>query len=99
MVFVKKLKTLLFVSVGTLCIAQIAHADEFSERLKTDPTAVPRAGTYQRPVMDPEVTRSLSSTPGESTTPMCSYDVYYWNTIYACDPEHQGLPDQRDHSE
>ena len=31
MVFVKKLKTLLFVSVGTLCIAQIAHADEFSE--------------------------------------------------------------------
>ena len=99
MTFVKHLKTFALVSLSSLSLIQMAHADAFSDRLRTDPTAVPRQGTYQRNFMEPEITRSLSAAPGESNTPMCSYDTYYWNTIYACDPAHQGLPDYSDHGD
>lgn len=99
MTFVKHLKTIVLVSVSSLSLVQMAHADEFSDRLRNDPTAVPRRGILQQPMTDPEITRSLRQGTDESNTPMCSYDLHYWNTIYACDPAHQGLPDRDGHDD
>lgn len=68
-----------------------AQSDPFFERLRTDPTAIPRPHSSVMPP-ESEVTRSLRVQDYPSQTPYCSYDSYYWNTIYACDPAHQGLP-------
>jgi hypothetical protein len=99
MTFVKHLKAIVLVSISSFSLVQMAHADAFSDRLRNDPTAVPRQRTVQQPMTEPEITRSLRQGTGESNTPMCSYDMYYWNTIYACDPAHQGLPDRDGHDD
>ena len=84
--------TLVF--TASLGLLAVGHADPFGDRLKNDPTAIARPKNTVIP-MESEVTRSLR-VPGEPdiyATPICSYDVYYWNTIYACDPAHQGRPE------
>jgi hypothetical protein len=86
------------IATAILGFMAVGHADPFSDRLKTDPTAIARPNSTIMP-MESEITRSLRA-PGEPdpyATPICSYDVYYWNTIYACDPDHQGRPNYSDH--
>lgn len=87
------ISTTLFVA-ASLGFMAVGHADPFGDRLKTDPSAIARPNSTLMP-MESEITRSLR-VPGEPdpyATPICSYDVYYWNTIYACDPAHQGRPE------
>ena len=84
----------LLIVTASLGFMAIGHAEPFSDRLKTDPTAIARPKSTVMPVVS-EITRSLR-TPEELNiyaTPICSYDVFYWNTIYACDPAHQGRPE------
>jgi hypothetical protein len=74
-------------------LTSMAHADIFSERLKNDPTAIhrPKPQTYGE---EPMFTGSMKKKSVEQpSTDLCSYDTFYWNTIYACDPEHQGNTD------
>ena len=47
-------------------------------------------------IEEPEFTGSIRPPMTQEGVSTCSYDTFYWNTIYACDPEHQGLPDYKD---
>lgn len=90
----KSLISTTLVVAASLGFMAVGHADPLGDRLKTDPSAIARPNSTLMP-MESEITRSLR-VPGESdpyATPICSYDVYYWNTIYACDPAHQGRPE------
>ena len=80
-----------FIAVAATGSALWAQSDPFLERLRTDPSAIPRPHASGMPP-ETEVTRSLRSQDRPYQTPYCSYDAYYWNTIYACDPARQGLP-------
>ena len=94
MMTTRSLSRATLVVIASLGFLTSGYASEFSEHLRNDPTAIPRPKSTIGP-MDSEVTRSLR-TPGEVdvyATPICSYDTFYWNTIYACDPAHQGRQD------
>lgn len=97
MLAIKSLSRAALVMVASLGFLTSGHADSFSDHLRNDPTAIQRPLSTVEP-MESEVTRSLRE-PGEVNvyaTPICSYDSYYWNTIYACDPAHQGRRDYED---
>ena len=89
--FKNSLVGLAFVAVAATGSAVGAQSDPFLERLRTNPTAIPRPHASGMPP-ESEVTRSLRAQVRPSQTPYCSYDASYWNTIYACDPARQGLP-------
>lgn len=72
----------------------LAHADMYSDRLKAEQSA--KSKTQQRVIEEPEFTGSIRPPLTPEGKPTCSYDTFYWNTIYACDPAHQGLPDYKD---
>jgi hypothetical protein len=74
----------------------LAHADMYSDRLKAEQSAKSKAQTQQRLIDEPEFTGSIRPPMTPEGMPTCSYDTFYWNTIYACDPAHQGLPDYKD---
>ena len=83
---------LMVLGLGLLATSiPIAHADQYTDRLRTDPTAIQRPRAPQTMMNEPQYTGSLKKTPVmEQGVNKCSYDTYYWNTIYACDPDHQG---------
>lgn len=77
-------------------VVSIAHADMYSDRLKAEQSAKSKTQTQRQMIEEPEFTGSIKPPMTQEGVPTCSYDVFYWNTIYACDPEHQGLPDYKD---
>jgi hypothetical protein len=83
-----------FIASVIVGLTSAAHADFFSERLKHDPTAIQRPKPAQPYGEEPMYTGTMRKKNVENpATDLCSYDTFYWNTIYACDPEHQGLTD------
>ena len=72
----------------------IAQADMYTDRMKADQSA--KSKSQQQMIEEPEFTGSIRPPMTQEGVPTCSYDTFYWNTIYACDPEHQGLPDYKD---
>ena len=72
----------------------IAQADMYTDRMKADQSAKSKSQTQI--IEEPEFTGSIRPPMTQEGVPTCSYDTFYWNTIYACDPEHQGLPDYKD---
>jgi len=67
-----------------------ASADPLSDRLRNDPSLIDRSTTNNPNFLhagEPEFTGSLKN-PGEQQmlTSKCSYDSFYWETIYACNP-------------
>ena len=72
----------------------IAQADMYTDRMKADQSATSKS--QQQMIEEPEFTGSIRPPMTQEGVPTCSYDTFYWNTIYACDPEHQGLPDYKD---
>jgi len=72
-------------------LTSYASADMLSDRLKNDPSAINRSTTNNPNVKllrDPEYTGSLRVEGAtHALTAVCSYDTFYWNTIYACNPE------------
>jgi len=72
----------------------IAQADMYTDRMKADQSA--KSKSQQQMIEEPECTGSIRPPMTQEGVPTCSYDTFYWNTIYACDPEHQGLPDYKD---
>ncbi len=72
----------------------IAQADMYTDRMKADQSAKSKSQTQM--IEEPEFTGSIRPPMTQEGVPTCSYDTFYWNTIYACDPEHQGLPDYKD---
>ena len=72
----------------------IAQADMYTDRMKADQSA--KSKSQQQMIEEPEFTGSIRPPMTQEGVPTCSYDTFYWNTIYACDPEHQGLPDYED---
>jgi hypothetical protein len=91
MLHIRKI-SLIALGVGILAASiTTAHADQYTDRLKTDPTAIKRPLATQPMMTEPQYTGSLKRTPiMEQGFNKCSYDAFYWNTIYACDPAHQG---------
>ena len=94
MLATKSLSRAALIVIASLGFLTTSHADEFIDHLRNDPTAIQRPKSTIGP-MESEVTRSLRGGGQVDiyATPTCSYDTYYWNTIYACDPAHQGRPD------
>lgn len=74
----------------------LAQADTYTDRLKAEQSAKTKTKQQQRLIEEPEYTGSIKPPMTQDGVPTCSYDTFYWNTIYACDPEHQGLPDYKD---
>ena len=74
--------------------SSIAQADMYNDRMKADQSAKSKSQTQM--IEEPEFTGSIRPPMTQEGVPTCSYDTFYWNTIYACDPEHQGLPDYKD---
>ena len=72
----------------------IAQADMYTDRMKADQSA--KSKSQPQMIEEPEFTGSIRPPMTQEGVPTCSYDTFYWNTIYACDPEHQGLPDYKD---
>ncbi len=72
----------------------IAQADMYTDRMKADQSA--KSKSQQQMIEEPEFTGSIRPPMTQEGVPTCSYDTFYWNTIYACDPEHRGLPDYKD---
>ena len=72
----------------------IAQADMYTDRMKADQSAKSKSQTQI--IEEPEFTGSIRPPMTQEGVSTCSYDTFYWNTIYACDPEHQGLPDYKD---
>ena len=72
----------------------IAQADMYTDRMKADQSA--KSKSQHQMIEEPEFTGSIRPPMTQEGVPTCSYDTFYWNTIYACDPEHQGLPDYKD---
>ena len=72
-------------------LTSYASADMLSDHLKNDPSAINRSTTNNPNVKllrDPEYTGSLRVEGAtRALTAVCSYDTFYWNTIYACNPE------------
>ncbi len=84
-----KLELGALILITTLGFSVHANADPYSERLQSDPTAINRPGTSKMMPREPEFTGSLRTPSLEhQLTQKCSYDTYYWETIYACDPAH-----------
>ena len=72
----------------------IAQADMYTDRMKADQSA--KSKSQQQMIEEPEFTGPIRPPMTQEGVPTCSYDTFYWNTIYSCDPEHQGLPDYKD---
>jgi hypothetical protein len=74
--------------VAAACgLSAFAYADAFSDHLRTAPSAIDRP--MQNRMAEPEYTGSFRTNPMQpQLTKRCSYDTYYWGTIYACDPTH-----------
>jgi hypothetical protein len=91
MIHIQKM-SLIVLGLGMLVTSiSMAHADQYTDRLRTDPTAIQRPRAPQSIMTEPQYTGSLKKTPIiEQGFNKCSYESYYWNTIYACDPAHQG---------
>ena len=87
-----KKTTILALSAGILAASvSMAYADQYSEKIKTDPTAVLRSSIPAVATTDPQYTGSLKmGQPAPKATTKCSYEKFYWNTVFACDPEHTG---------
>jgi len=82
---IRAVQTLALLTAATCGLSAFARADAFSDHLKTDPSAIDRP--MQNRMAEPEYTGSLKANPMQpQLTKKCSYDSYYWGTIYACDP-------------
>jgi hypothetical protein len=72
-------------------LTSYASADTLSDHLKKDPSAINRSTTnnpYLKLLRDPEYTGSLRiEGAAHALTAVCSYDPFYWNSIYACNPD------------
>ena len=91
MLHIRKM-SLIVLGLGMLTASiSMAHADQYTDRLRTDPTAIQRPRATQPVMTEPQYTGSLKKTPiMDQGFNKCSYDMFYWNTIYACDSSHQG---------
>jgi hypothetical protein len=96
MTYGKYLNISVLAFAAVLGIASIAHADAYTDRMKAEQLERSRVQNQQRLIDEPEFTGSIKQPMTQGGVPTCSDDTFYWNTIYACDPAHQGLPDYRD---
>jgi hypothetical protein len=88
----KPLRLTAVVLTGLAGLTSFAYADAFSDRLRTDPTAIPRPPVSRQMLSEPVYTESLRAPAGTVVLPQTfSYDSFYWNTIYACSPEYNPL--------
>ena len=78
-------------AVAVIGLANTARADVLLDHLRNDPSVINRSQTNNpnmRLLRDPEYTGSLRVEGAEHPlTTICSYESFYWNTIYACNPE------------
>jgi hypothetical protein len=89
---VTQLKSVAIAAATIISLVSYAHADPLMDRLRNDPSIIKRS-TTNNPNMkllnEPEFTGSLRVEGAEhSLTSICSYDTFYWNTVYACNPEY-----------
>jgi len=88
----KRLRLTAYVLTSLTGLTSFAYADAFSDRLRTDPTAIQRPPVSREMLAEPLYTESLRAPSGTVALPQtCSYDTFYWNTIYACSPEYNPL--------
>jgi hypothetical protein len=86
------LKSVALAAVTMIGLISYASADPLLDHLRKDPTIIKRS-TTNNPNMklsnELEFTGSLRVEGAEHPlTSICSYDSFYWNTIYACNPEY-----------
>lgn len=86
------IKSVAIAAVTMMGLITYANADPLLDHLRNDPSVVKRSTTNNpnmKMLKEPEYTGSLRGEgPTRPLTSICSYDTFYWNTIYACNPEY-----------
>ena len=93
-------------AITVLGLTSYAVADPLMDHLRNDPSVINRSTTNNpnmKMLRDPEFTGSLRVEGADRPlTTICSYDSFYWNTIYACNPDYNPadpvfIEKERDH--
>jgi hypothetical protein len=88
---INQLQSAAIAAVTMIGLMSYANADPLLDHLRSDPSVIKRSTTHNpnmKFLNEPEYTGSLRVEGAEhSLTPICSYESFYWNTIYACNPE------------